>query len=50
MLPEGTRATIVLLYQILSSATALTAVMSPDGNITCKDNIAEKSDKVLPCT
>ena len=43
-----TRATIVLLHRILTTATSLTAMTSPEGNITCK-GIVGKPDKILPC-
>ena len=62
MLPEGNincrqrtiraRATIVLLYRILTIATELKAMTSLEGNIvTYEDNIARQPDiRVLPCS
>ena len=41
--------TIVLLYIILTTAIALTAVMLPVGNITYEGNIAGIPDRILPC-
>ena len=39
-----TRTTIILLNQIITTATELTAMASPEGNITCEGNIAGKPD------
>ena len=42
---------MVLLYRFLTtaSATALTAMTSPEGDITCEFNIAWNLDKMLYC-
>ena len=45
-----TRVTIVLLYRILTNATALAAMTSPEDNITYEGNIARKPERILPCT
>ena len=45
-----TRATIFLFYRILTSATARTAMMSPEGIITCEGKNTGKPDRILPCT
>ena len=39
-----------LFYRILTSATAWTAMMSQEGNITCEGNNTGKPDRILPCT
>ena len=43
------RVIIILLYQILTTATILAAMMSPECNITCEGNTAGKPDRILPC-